>query len=378
MPSSFLRLIGVAVLAVLGGAGLYLLLPRPRPHNLLAGGVLALLALLALGVLLGPVPLSPESFLFYVFSAVAVLSGCLLITQRNPARAALSFALVVVSTCGLFLLQAAPFLMAATVIVYAGAIIVTFLFVLMLAQQEGPSDADARSREPLAAVLAGAVLVAILLYVLGETYRPAGLDELDRRLARVGRLAEEARPAQPDGLLGQAAEALADLQQWVDEHRRAAEDRPDARPALLAEGGDELDLRLTRAREQVAAQQHQAGEGKPVAWEEVRQALLAVQSAGRQAQAGVGSLPVPRELRLPDRAGPLPVSAYSGPAANVAPGELRRDAEGRPQLPAENVGYLGRSLFTDYLLPVELGGTLLLAATIGAIAIATRRAERLP
>ena len=41
------------------------------------------------------------------------------------------------STCGLFLLQAAPFLMAATIIIYAGAIVVTFLFVIMLAQQEG-------------------------------------------------------------------------------------------------------------------------------------------------------------------------------------------------------------------------------------------------
>ena len=91
--------------------------------------------------------LTPESFLFYVFSASAVGFGALLVTQRNPARAALSFALVVLSTCGLFLLLAAPFLMAATIIIYAGAIIVTFLFVLMLAQQEGP----VRRRRPLAA-----------------------------------------------------------------------------------------------------------------------------------------------------------------------------------------------------------------------------------
>ena len=69
----------------------------------------------------------------------------MLITQQNPARAALSFALVVLSTCGLFLLLAAPFLMAATIIVYAGAIVVTFLFVIMLAPADGLSDADARS-----------------------------------------------------------------------------------------------------------------------------------------------------------------------------------------------------------------------------------------
>ena len=56
--------------------------------------------------------------------------------------------------------------MAATIIVYAGAIIVTFLFVIMLAQQVGPSDADARSREPFLATLTGFLLLAALIYVL--------------------------------------------------------------------------------------------------------------------------------------------------------------------------------------------------------------------
>ena len=54
-----------------------------------------------------------------------------------------------------------------------------------------------------------------------------------------------------------------------------------------------------------------------------------------------------------------------------------RDAQGRSVLPAENVAYLGRTLFSDYLLAVELGGTLLLVATVGAIAIAGRRPEGL-
>src|SRR5207344_2657446 len=104
-----------------------------------------------------------EAFLFYGFSGLAVVFAALMITSRNPARSALAFAVVVLSTCGLFLLLAAPFLMAATIVIYAGAIIVTFLFVLMLAQQEGLSDADARSREPLLATLAGFALLGVLL-----------------------------------------------------------------------------------------------------------------------------------------------------------------------------------------------------------------------
>ena len=45
---------------------------------------------------------------------------------------------------------------------------------------------------------------------------------------------------------------------------------------------------------------------------------------------------------------------------------------GAAELPAANVGDLGRALYTDHLLAVELAGTLLLVATIGAIAIASR------
>ena len=86
---------------------------------------------------------------------------------------------MVLSTCGLFLLQAAPFLMAATTIVYAGAIVVTFLFVIMLAQQGGLSDADQRSREPLLASIAGFVLLGALLYILGKTYQSPDVQRLD-------------------------------------------------------------------------------------------------------------------------------------------------------------------------------------------------------
>ena len=45
-------------------------------------------------------------------------------------------------------------------------------------------------------------------------------------------------------------------------------------------------------------------------------------------------------------------------------------------LPAENVAGIGRLLYSDYILAVELGGALLLVATIGAIALAHRRTGR--
>ena len=90
----------------------------------------------------------------------------LMITSRKPVYAALWFALVTFSTCGLFLLQSAPFLAAATIIVYAGAIIVTFLFVMMLAQQAGATAYDQRARQPLLATIVAFVLLGALLYTI--------------------------------------------------------------------------------------------------------------------------------------------------------------------------------------------------------------------
>ena len=75
----------------------------------------------------------------------------LTVTSRNPIYSALWFASVVLSTTGLFLLANAPFLAAGTIIVYAGAIIVTFLFVIMLAQMEGKAVYDRAARAPGAA-----------------------------------------------------------------------------------------------------------------------------------------------------------------------------------------------------------------------------------
>src|SRR5580698_7743757 len=85
-----------------GGVAVFLLLPRPNPFPRLWGAGAAALALLLTGILLVHTSLSrAETVLFYAFSAIAVLAGGSLVTQRNPAYAALSFALVVLSTCGL-------------------------------------------------------------------------------------------------------------------------------------------------------------------------------------------------------------------------------------------------------------------------------------
>ncbi len=116
------------------------------------------------------------SLLFWLFSLGALGFGTVLVVQRNPARGAIAFAFVILSTCGLFLLLAAPFLMAATIIIYAGAIIVTFLFVLMLSQPKGASNENDRTREPLLGSLAGFAFVGLVLFALYLTYIGQGDD----------------------------------------------------------------------------------------------------------------------------------------------------------------------------------------------------------
>ena len=107
-----------------------------------------------------------EEVMFWLFGVGALLCGVLMITARNPVYGALWFALTTLSTCGLFLLQQAPFLAAATVIVYAGAVIVTFLFVIMLAQQSGAAGYDQRSRQSLPATVSAFVLLGAICFVL--------------------------------------------------------------------------------------------------------------------------------------------------------------------------------------------------------------------
>ncbi len=149
------------------GLGVGLLMPTSRERSRVVGWLLAMagVGLLASRLHVATGPLT-ESILFWIFATGAIVCGILMITSRNPVYAALWFALVTFSSCGLFLLQSAPFLAAATVIVYAGAIIVTFLFVIMLAQQAGATLYDQRSRQPMLATLLAFVLLGSLIYTI--------------------------------------------------------------------------------------------------------------------------------------------------------------------------------------------------------------------
>ncbi|HYO82324.1 MAG TPA: NADH-quinone oxidoreductase subunit J [Bryobacteraceae bacterium] len=77
-----------------------------------------------------PLPLDP--ILFLIFAGIAVLSAISLVLQKHPIASALSLVGVMVSLAVLYLLLGAEFIAAAQLVVYAGAIMVLFVFVIML------------------------------------------------------------------------------------------------------------------------------------------------------------------------------------------------------------------------------------------------------
>ena len=166
-----MSVLSISFIVVAGAVGTYWLLPHRRgvtqPRQAyLFGAITTLIALLTiLSSMSPPGPFLPTVF-FYIFSASALAGALLTVTSRNPIYSALWFASVVLSTTGLFLLASAPFLAAGTIIVYAGAIIVTFLFVIMLAQMEGKALYDRAARAPGAATFTCFLLLWCLIYSL--------------------------------------------------------------------------------------------------------------------------------------------------------------------------------------------------------------------
>lgn len=173
--NTLLVMIGAATL--LFAAGLWLSLPRGSAPGRALGAVLVAAGLglfaaqtITLGSAIGDV-------VFYLIAALTVISAVATITFRNPVYSAIWFALSLLGTAGLFLFNGAQFLGVATIVVYAGAILVTFLFVLMLAQPEGQAPYDRVSwAAPLSAV-SGALLVGLMTFILADVFQNPVVEE---------------------------------------------------------------------------------------------------------------------------------------------------------------------------------------------------------
>ncbi len=109
-----------------------------------------------------------QAIMFYIFAALAVAAGVLVVSSRNPVHSVLFLILAFFNAAGLFLLIGAEFLAMILVIVYVGAVAVLFLFVVMMLDID---FADLRSGFvrflPIGA-LVGFILLAELVLVIGS------------------------------------------------------------------------------------------------------------------------------------------------------------------------------------------------------------------
>ena len=112
------------------------------------------------------------SILFYVLAAVAVLSGFAVVFAKSPVYSVLSLVVSFFAIAGEYILMNAQFLAAVHIIVYAGAIMVLFLFVIMLLNLNTTQSDDSGIMPKLIAFVGGG---ALFITLIGATKQAAGL-----------------------------------------------------------------------------------------------------------------------------------------------------------------------------------------------------------
>ncbi|HQR45598.1 MAG TPA: NADH-quinone oxidoreductase subunit J [Thermoanaerobaculia bacterium] len=130
--------------------------------------------------------MTPALFLFWVLAAVVVIGAVGVIVMRQPVHSALFLLLSFVGVAGLFVLASAEFLAAVQILVYAGGIMVLFLFTIMLVNVRRQATESFLHRQAAVAVLFGLVFYAIVGGLLvGEAKKLASVAADPANLATV-------------------------------------------------------------------------------------------------------------------------------------------------------------------------------------------------
>jgi NADH-quinone oxidoreductase subunit J len=115
-----------------------------------------------------------ETGIFYAFAAVLLASGVRVVTARNPVHAALFLVLAFFTAAGIWLLLRAEFLAIALVVVYVGAVMVLFLFVVMMLDINLERVREGFWRNLPVALVVGGVMVLEMISVLANRIWGAG------------------------------------------------------------------------------------------------------------------------------------------------------------------------------------------------------------
>jgi NADH-quinone oxidoreductase subunit J len=109
-----------------------------------------------------------ETWVFYVLGAVLLVSGVLVITARNPVHGVLFLVLAFFNAAGIWLLLQAEFLAIALVVVYVGAVMVLFLFVVMMLDINLERVREGFWRNLPLALVVGGIMVIEMVFILGN------------------------------------------------------------------------------------------------------------------------------------------------------------------------------------------------------------------
>ena len=331
---------------VIGAVGMLIAMPRRGVNPQVIGVVVAAAGIAAVLAALGFVGFNREDAAasdlpnptFYLVAALSILSAIRVVTHKRPVYSALYFILTVLASCVMYLLLAAEFMAFALVIIYAGAILITYLFVIMLATQ-APSEEeqaavvgeDIEAKDPVIAVGCGFFLAAVLSVAMAQ-----GVGQIEPRSAVAATGEIEPMPA------GDQLVALLPGKVVRSLERRGAFDvfeRPEeARTALVdGEGPVEIDAQAGT----VTLLLQDGAEARMVEYAEDRQRFAALFG-----DAG-------------------PVVGAGGAVTLLIPEDAR----------ATNLDGVGWALIAGHPMTLEIAGVILLMAMLGAVVLARKQIE---
>lgn len=124
--------------------------------------------------------MSITNVLFYILSGLALLSAIMVLVSKNPIHSILWLIIVFFAISGHYILLNAQFLAIVNLIVYAGAIMVLFLFVVMMMNLNKESDPQKSIWIKMAGVISGGCLLMILVSLVGQA------SEMQKQQALIG------------------------------------------------------------------------------------------------------------------------------------------------------------------------------------------------
>ena len=129
-----------------------------------------------------------EAIAFYLFAAFILGFGVLVVTSQNPVHSVIFLVLDFLSVAGLYVVLGAQFVAAIQVLVYAGGIVVLYLFVVMLVNVKRPPEAFAAPgrHSRLGLALAGAVLLELVVIAVWSRLAPSPSVQAAEALPVVG------------------------------------------------------------------------------------------------------------------------------------------------------------------------------------------------